>query len=214
MRLNGEVISNADEWIDPETDRLTVDGVTVSPRRRTRLLIFNKPRGVITTQRDPQGRPSLEDQLPEEFLGDPSLRAVGRLDRASAGLLLLTDDNDLAARILSPEQHVEKEYRAKLRPCPAEEMIEKMRRGIDIGDETLTAPAKIQLEKTSKRSAVLRFVLTEGKNRQVRRMANSVGSEVEWLVRVRIGSIHLGELPPGEARWATDVELRSLKGEE
>ncbi|HIA28359.1 MAG TPA: rRNA pseudouridine synthase [Planctomycetes bacterium] len=213
VRVNGEVISNAEQWIDPEVDRVTLDGNRVVTRCDSRLLIYNKPRGVITTVRDPEGRPCLGDQLPEEFRTDPSLRAVGRLDRASAGLLLLTDDNDLSDQILSPERHVEKEYRAKFRPCPSEDQIEQLRAGVDIGDKSRTAPARVELEKISRRSGVIRIIISEGRNRQVRRMAKSLGSEVEWLVRVRIGAIELGSLTSGEARWATDRELSAMRGE-
>lgn len=171
-------------------------------------MVFNKPRGVVSTLHDPDGRPTLLDTLPEQFKNNRALRPVGRLDRASAGLLLWTDDTDFANHLLSPETRLDKEYRVKVRPAPSEASLEAWRSGLDIGDETSTSPAKVEVEKVSEKSAVLRVTLREGRNRQIRRMAEAVGAKIEWLVRIRFGAIQLGDLAPGEARDATAEERR------
>ena len=210
VKVGGQVIRDADHWITPGRDRVTLDGRPVRERTSTQVVLFNKPRGVVSTFSDPEGRPTLRDTLPSPWRDDPGLRPVGRLDRASAGLLLFTDSTDLADRLLSPEFHVEKEYRVKVRPAPSDATLAAWRRGVDIGDATPTAPAGITLERTSEKSAVIGFVLREGRNRQIRRMAEAAGSKVEWLVRRRFGPIALGDLPPGEARLATADELSAL----
>jgi 23S rRNA pseudouridine2605 synthase len=210
VTVNGAVVRDAGAWIDAGRDEIRLDGRRVVPREVTRLVLFNKPRGIVTTLSDPEGRPAIRDALPEPYRSDPALRPVGRLDRASAGLLLLTDDTDLAARLLDPVAKVEKEYRVKLRPPLAEESLAAWRRGLDIGEGGRTRPAAVEVEREGEKSAVLRVVLGEGRNRQIRRMAAACGSEVEWLVRVRIGPIELGALPPGGAREATDEERAGL----
>ncbi len=210
MQVDGETVRDLDRWIDPVQSRITLDGTVVLPRTGTAIVVFNKPRGFITTLSDPEGRPTVRDALPEPFASDRALRPVGRLDRASAGLLLFTDDTDVAERLLSPATKLEKEYRVKVRPALDLEALEAWRRGIDIGDETKTAPAQVEVEKVSPKSAVVRVTLKEGRNRQIRRMAEASGSRVEWLVRVRFGPIELGELAPGEARIADTLERRGL----
>ena len=210
VTVDGEVARTPDRWIEVGRARVTLDGVPVTPRTTTTLLVMNKPRGVVTTLADPEGRATVLDLLPPEFRADRLLRPIGRLDRASAGLLLWTDDTDLADRLLDPSTHVEKEYRVKVRPAPTEEDLTRWRRGIDIGDDTPTAPAEVSVEKVSPKSAVVRVVLAEGRNRQIRRMAEATGGRVEWLVRVRFGAIELGDLPAGEVRAATAAERSGL----
>ncbi|MEM7262159.1 MAG: pseudouridine synthase [Planctomycetota bacterium] len=209
VAVNGRVTERADRWIDPSRDQVTVDGRAVSERHSTQVVIFNKPRGVLVTASDPDGRPVVSDVVPERFRSS-ALRPVGRLDKASAGLLLLTDDTDLAAKLLDPTSHVEKEYRVKVSPAPSEATLGRWRTGTDIGDATPTAPAVVAIERESERSTVLRFTLTEGRNRQIRRMVAAESGEIEWLVRLRFGPIKLGELEPGEAREVSKSELRQL----
>jgi len=206
ITVNGAVVRDPGAWIDAERDEVRLDGRRVAAIGRTRLILFNKPRGVVTTLADPEGRRTIRDALPEPYRSDPSLRPVGRLDRASAGLLLLTDDTDLAARLLDPASKVEKEYRVKLRPPLSPDSLAAWRRGLAIGPDERTRPAAVEVERGGEKSAVLRVILREGRNRQIRRMAAECGSEVEWLVRVRIGPIELGELPAGAAREATREE--------
>jgi 23S rRNA pseudouridine2605 synthase len=211
VTVGGAIVRDPATWIDPERDEVRLDGEIVLPLARTELVLLNKPRGVVTTLSDPEGRPTVRDLLPA---GSGTLRPVGRLDRASAGLLLLTNDTDLAERLLDPAEKIEKEYRVKLRPPPDEPTLAAWRRGVDIGDETPTRPAQVEIERAGPKSAVLRIVLREGRNRQIRRMAAAAGCEVEWLVRVRIGPIELGELPPGGTRDATTEERRAIGIEE
>lgn len=210
ITVNGEVVRDPGTWIDTAHDEVRLDGRRVEPLRSARIILFNKPRGVVTTLADPEGRPAIRDALPEPYRSDAALRPVGRLDRASAGLLLLTDDTDLAARLLDPAAKVEKEYRVKLRPALSLEGLEAWRQGLDIGEREPTRPAAVEVERTGEKSAVLRVTLREGRNRQIRRMAAACGCEVEWLVRVRIGPIELGDLPAGGAREATEEERRAL----
>ncbi|MFQ5653535.1 MAG: pseudouridine synthase, partial [Planctomycetota bacterium] len=204
------VVTDPCRWIDTAADRVTVDGRQARPIARSRVVIYNKPRGVLVTRRDPEGRPTVHEELPEAFRGDPSLRPVGRLDRASAGLLLFTDDTDLADGLLGPDSGVHKTYRVKLVPTPSQEDLSRLRAGIDIGDATPTAPARIEVERRGVKSAVLRVTLAEGRNRQIRRMAAAVACEVEWLVRTAFGAIRLGNLRPGDAREATTEECAAL----
>lgn len=210
VTVNGAVVRDAGAWIDVERDDVRLDGRPVVARDRTRLVLLNKPRGIVTTLSDPEGRPGIRDALPEPFRSDRALRPVGRLDRASAGLLLLTDDTDLAARLLDPASKVEKEYRVKLRPPLAPADLAAWRTGLDLGGGERTRPAAVEVEREGEKSAVLRVTLREGRNRQIRRMAAACGSEVEWLVRVRIGPIALGDLPAGAAREASAEERAAL----
>jgi 23S rRNA pseudouridine2605 synthase len=210
VSVDGERVLDPDRWIRVGHSTVELDGEPVLPRAGTSLLVMNKPRGVVTTLADPEGRPTVLDLLPSEHRRDRSLRPVGRLDRASAGLLLWTDDTDLADRLLDPRTHVEKEYRLKVRPALGESDLAAWRGGLDIGDPTPADPVAVAVERVSSRSCVLVARLREGRNRQLRRMAEASGSRVEWLVRVRFGPILLGDLPPGASRPATPAERDAL----
>ncbi len=211
VSVAGKIERDPGRWVSPGREVITLDGHLVKPIRKTTLVLFNKPRGIVSTLSDPEGRPCLRHALPKPLSEIRGLRPVGRLDRASAGLLLWTNDTDLAQQLLDPEFHVEKEYRVKLRPQLNDEELQAWRQGLNIGDPELTLPAAVEVERTSKRSAVLRVTLREGRNRQIRRMAQVGDHQVEWLVRVRLGPIELGALGAGEARLATQQELLALK---
>jgi pseudouridine synthase len=173
------------------------------------VLAFHKPRGVVTTRADPGGRPTVYDAL-----GDVGrwVFPVGRLDRDSSGLLILTNDHRLGERLTSPDHHVPKTYHARVVGVPDAEALRALREGLPLDDGTLTRPARVRVLGTASggSSTWLEIVLTEGKNRQVRRMGAAVGHEVLDLVRVGIGRLALGDLAPGKWRELDAGQVRSL----
>ncbi|HET6964824.1 MAG TPA: pseudouridine synthase [Acidimicrobiales bacterium] len=188
--------------VDPETDRVTVDGVPVGVRPGLVYYLLNKPAGVVSTASDPQGRPTVTELVPAE----PRVFPVGRLDTATEGLLLLTNDGDLTHRLTHPSFGVEKEYLASVEGTPRPGSIRRLREGVELEDG-LTAPAKVSQAAPD----VLRITIHEGRNRQVRRMAEAVGHPVRRLVRTRIGPLRTGTLGPGEWRPLTQEEVRALE---
>jgi 23S rRNA pseudouridine2605 synthase len=188
--------------VDLDHDRISVDGVPVSIRPGLVYYLLNKPRGVVTTASDPQGRPVVVDLVPLE----PRVFPVGRLDADTEGLLLLTNDGDLAHHLTHPRFGVEKEYLAELEKQPTPAALRKLREGVEL-DDGVTAPAKV--------AAVpprgLRITIHEGRNRQVRRMCAAVGCPVVRLVRVRVGPIADRGLKPGSWRPLTLAEVRGLQ---
>lgn len=188
--------------IDPATDRVTVDGVAVATDPSLVYYLLNKPAGVVSTAADPQGRPTVVDLVPPE----PRVFPVGRLDAATEGLLLLTNDGELTFRLTHPSFGVEKEYLAVVEGAPRPAAIRALREGVDLEDGR-TAPAKVALVEPS----VLRITIHEGRNRQVRRMADAVGHPVRRLVRTRVGPLRTGRLEPGEWRALTRDEVREVE---
>ena len=170
-----------------------------SPAPRV-VLALHKPRGYVTTERDPEGRPTVFDLLP---LGLPRLVAVGRLDRASRGLLLFTNDTALADRLTSPARHVPKTYHAKLDRILGPAEVDRLASGVTLENGERTRPCRVRLLRSGKRSCWIEVVLEEGLNRQVRRMAEAVGAGVTDLVRVSIGGLALGDLKAGKAMALT-----------
>jgi 23S rRNA pseudouridine2605 synthase len=193
---------------DPTRDRITVDGRLVrSSARRPLYILLNKPAGVVTTASDPQGRPTVRD-----LLGGLRERVfpVGRLDYHSAGLLLLTNDGELALRLTHPRYGVRKTYRVKVKGELSELSLRRLREGVSL-PEGRTAPAEVRVVETSERKTWLEMTISEGKRRQIRRMCEAVGLLVEKLVRIRLGPLKLGKLPPGHYRQLTDEELNKLR---
>lgn len=211
VRVNGTVERAPSRWIDPSRDRVVVDGRRVGDETPRVVLAFHKPKGVVTTRSDPGGRPTVYDAL-----GDVGqwVFPVGRLDRDTSGLLVLTNDHRLGERLTSPDHHVPKTYHARVAGVPDAQALRALREGLPLDDGTLTRPAKVRVLGTPRgekgASTWLEIVLTEGKNRQVRRMGAAVGHEVLDLVRVRIGRLGLGDLAPGEWRELDGDETRSL----
>jgi 23S rRNA pseudouridine2605 synthase len=188
--------------VDLDEDHVSVDGVPVSIRPGLVYYLLNKPRGVVTTASDPQGRPTVVDLLPLE----PRVFPVGRLDADTEGLLLLTNDGDLAHRLTHPRFGVEKEYLAELEKPPPPAALRALREGVTL-DDGVTAPARV----ASVPPRALRITIHEGRNRQVRRMCSAVGCPVVRLVRVRIGPVADRRLKPGSWRPLTQAEVRSLQ---
>ena len=217
VRVNDAVERTPARWIDPARDRVAVDGRRVGDETPRVVIAFHKPVGVVTTRADPAGRRTVYDALADVGRW---VFPVGRLDRDSSGLLVLTNDHRLGERLTSPEHHVPKTYHARVRGVPDAEALRALREGLALDDGTLTRPARVRVLGTPRvvpgsgrdeASTWLEIVLTEGKNRQVRRMVAAVGHDVLDLVRVRIGRFDLGDLAPGEWRELGPGEVRSLR---
>ncbi|HLH46759.1 MAG TPA: pseudouridine synthase [Acidimicrobiales bacterium] len=188
--------------VDPEHDRVEVDGVPVATRPGLVHYLLNKPVGVLSTASDPEGRPTVVQLVPPE----PRVYPVGRLDADTEGLLLLTNDGDLAYRLSHPRFGVEKEYLAQVRGRVSPGAVRRLREGVALEDG-VTAPARATLVAPG----VLRIVIHEGRNRQVRRMCDAVGHPVQRLVRVRLGPLRDQGLPPGAWRALEPGEVRALE---
>lgn len=192
-----------------ETSSVRVDDVEVNLDPNARYYALHKPAGVVTTMRDPQGRPDITRYLPPE---GPRVFPVGRLDRDSEGLLLLTNDGDLANRLLHPSHGVEKEYLAEVDAEPSRGHMARLRAGVELDDGPARAVRAHVVATSSGRGAV-RVVMAEGRKREVRRLLAAVGLPVTRLVRVRIGSVRLNGLPEGALRELAHAEVRALEAE-
>jgi 23S rRNA pseudouridine2605 synthase len=201
VRVNGEV-AVLGRRVDPEVDVVEVNGAQIGVREGLVHLLLNKPAGVITTASDPQGRPTVLDIVPSE----PRVFPVGRLDADSEGLLLLTNDGDLAHRLMHPSYGVHKEYLVEVEGEPHRGSIRKLREGVEL-DDGITAPAKVAVLG----ERLLKITIHEGRNRQVRRMCEAVGHPVVRLVRTRIGNLADRHLKPGEWRALSQDEVRALE---
>lgn len=207
VRVNGKVIRDADHWVDLERDRVTLDGKPLRQVSKTYILLY-KPKGYLTTYRDPEGRPTVYDLVRD---AGTWLAPVGRLDLDTSGLLLLTNDTDFAERVMNPEHKVPKTYQVKTSTRISEEAVEQLRTGVELSDGR-TRPARVIRLRESAKYSFLELTLTEGRNRQVRRMIEAVGSKVLKLVRTAIGPIRIGGLPIGKWRHLTPEEARLLGG--
>lgn len=196
VRVDGRVVTRSALRVIPEKIRIEIDGRTTPSSRSFRFIAFHKPRGVLTTRRDPEGRRTVFDVLGEA--GD-GLIAVGRLDRASTGLLLLTNDSQLANQLTDPRQAVRRRYVVTVRGRMTPESAARLEHGI--GD---LRAARVEIRKPSARETHLVIDLTEGKNREVRRLCDAVGHEVTRLHRVAFGDVELGDLAPGDWRDLSD----------
>jgi 23S rRNA pseudouridine2605 synthase len=207
VRVNGRVVENPDHWVDVEKDRITLDGKPLRAAEATYILLY-KPKGYLTTWRDPEGRPTVYDLAKD---AGTWLSPVGRLDLDTSGLLLLTNDNDFAERITNPEHKVPKTYQVKAATVLSDEQIERLRHGVELSDGP-TRPANVSRLRDGPKHTHLEITITEGRNRQVRRMLEAVDSKVSKLVRIAIGPIRIGGLEIGKWRYLSEEELRSLGG--
>jgi 23S rRNA pseudouridine2605 synthase len=201
--------------IDPHRDQVTVDGRLVKPRSQHRYLVINKPLGVITTAKDESDRTTVLDVVGEEGQGGHRLFPVGRLDADTSGLLLLTDDGDLAFRLTHPRYKVAKEYLAVVIGSPSPTDIEALRAGVKLEDG-MTAPAEVEVIAVTagvKESALaeLRILIREGRHRQVRRMVHAIGRKVHTLRRIGFGPLKLGRLKVGGWRVLGEAEVAALR---
>jgi 23S rRNA pseudouridine2605 synthase len=204
VTINGEIATLGDR-VDPTRDRVEVDGGIVPLDPGLRYFALHKPAGVVTTARDPQGRADVSAYYPP----GPRVFPVGRLDRDTEGLLLLTNDGELANRLAHPRYGVEKEYLAEVDGQPGPKALNRLVRGIELEDGVARAVSARAVSRSRGRAAV-RVVMAEGKKREVRRMLAAVGLPVRRLVRVRIGPIRLDRLRSGQVRELTAAEVAAL----
>ncbi|HZQ22773.1 MAG TPA: pseudouridine synthase [Terriglobales bacterium] len=212
VQVNGRTITELGTKADPDHDHIRVDGKLLRGPQRFTYLLLNKPKGYVTTAKDPEGRPTVMD-LVEGVKG--RVYPVGRLDYASEGLLLLTNDGDLAHRLMKAGSHMPKTYVVKVSGAPSEESIARLRAGVTIrtdqGKRVKTLPAKIRIVRESD-NPWYEITLTEGRNRQIRRMFEEIGHHVEKIRRVRYGPLSL-DVEPGKVRSLSLEEVARLKSE-
>jgi len=206
VRVNGKVVQNPDHWVDLDRDRVTLDGKPLRPATKTYVLLY-KPKGYLTTYRDPEGRPTVYDLVPE--VGG-WVSPVGRLDLDTSGLLILTNDTDFTERLTNPDHKVPKTYQIKASTLLTDEQIERLRQGVELSDG-ITRPAVVTRLRDSEKYTFLEMTITEGRNRQVRRMLEAVDSKVLKLVRTAIGPVRIGDLGIGKWRAMTAREVEELR---
>lgn len=205
VRVNGKLIQTPDHWVDMERDRVTLDGRPLRAAKKVYVLLY-KPKGYITTYKDPEGRPTVYDLIAD---AETWLAPVGRLDLDSSGLLILTNDTRFAERLTNPDYKVSKTYQVKCGDRLSDEQLEQLRSGVELSDGP-TRRAGVERLRDSGKHTHLEIIITEGRNRQVRRMLEAVNSKVLKLVRVAIGPIRIGELPIGKWRYLSQSEVQSL----
>jgi len=210
VRLNGTTSRNPEAPVRLGIDQIRVDDGTLQPEAKV-YLILNKPRGVVTSASDEKGRETVYAYLPE---GLPWVAPIGRLDKASEGLLLLTNDSEWAARINAPETHLDKTYQVQVQGACGKNLLEAMNKGVrakqDSRDSEVLRAKRVELLRQGERNTWITIVLDEGKNRQIRRMLEGAGREVLRLMRVSVGPLTLGELPKGRCRALSNTEKQSL----
>jgi len=205
VTVNGRATSNPDQWVDMERDRVRFDGKPLEARDRVYVLLY-KPTGYLTTYKDPDGRPSVYDLVKDV---GTFLSPVGRLDLDTSGLLLMTNDNRLAERVTNPASHVPKTYLVKATPRLTDDQLQRLRDGLELSDGP-TRPAAVTRLRDSEKYTHFEIVLTEGRNRQVRRMVEALDATVLELVRIKLGPIEIGTLPIGTWRRLTPAEVARL----
>src|SRR5215469_4191950 len=205
VRVNGKIVRDADYWIDLSRDRVTLDGKPLANAAKAYILLY-KPKGYLTTRRDPEGRPTVYDLIAD---AGQWLSPVGRLDLDTSGLLILTNDTQFADRVMSPEHKVPKTYQVKASTRLTDEQLEQLRHGVQLSDGP-TRPAIVERLRDSGKYTHLAITITEGRNRQVRRMLEAVDSKVLKLVRTAIGGITIGDLPIGKWRKLNAEEVVKL----
>ncbi len=205
MRVNGRVVENPDLWIDFERDRILFDGKPLRAKERIYILLY-KPAGYITTFKDPDGRPTVYDLIADI---DGFVSPVGRLDLDTSGLLIFTNDTQFAERLTNPDHRVAKTYLVKCASLVSDDALEQLRRGVELSDGP-TSPAVVKRVRDSAKYSHIEIAIAEGRNRQVRRMIEAIGSKVLKLVRTGIGGVRIGDLKIGSWRPLTAGEIDSL----
>jgi len=205
VAVDGTPVTVLGAKADPETQEIRVDGRPVAVSEQKVYILLNKPRGYVTTVHDPQGRPKVTDLVP----GSVRLFPVGRLDLDTEGALLLTNDGDLAQRILHPRNKVPKTYVAVVRGHPSRDGLNTLRQGIEI-DGRRTAPARITFLGRSTATSRFQVTIHEGRKRQIRKMFDAIGHPVVRLRRIAYGGLKMGRLAPGEFRHLTPRDLEAI----
>jgi len=206
VRVNGKLIQTPDHWVDLERDKVTLDDKPLG-KTQLRYVLLYKPKGYITSYRDPEGRPTVYDLIPnvDQFVG-----TVGRLDLDTSGLLLLTNDNALAEALTNPEHKMPKTYLVKASTLLSDGQLAQLAQGIELSDGP-TRPALARRIRNAEKYTFLELTITEGRNRQVRRMIEALGSKVLKLVRTGLGPLTLDGLRIGEWRELTPAEVARLR---
>jgi 23S rRNA pseudouridine2605 synthase len=205
VRVNGHVVEDPDVWIDFDRDRILFDGKPLTSKDRVYLLLY-KPAGYITTFKDPEGRPTVYDLIREV---DTFVSPVGRLDLDTSGLLILTNDTQLAERLTNPDHKIAKTYLVKCADLISDEGLDRLRKGVELSDG-MTRPAVVNRVRDSGKYSHIEIRITEGRNRQVRRMIEAIGSKVLKLVRTAIGPIEIAGLKIGTWRPLEEREIERL----
>ncbi|MFM8709475.1 MAG: pseudouridine synthase [Planctomycetia bacterium] len=207
VEVDRQVVTQLGTRIDPLKSEVRVDGEKLPNPKRV-VYMLNNPVGVVTTNYDPDGRPRVVDLVP----GEQRLFAIGRLDRMSEGLILVTNDGGLANLLSHPRYGVEKKYLVQVAGVPSQELLDKIRRGITLAEGKVHAK-RVDIRSQHKQSAVLEMILDEGKNREIRRMLARLGHKVHQLKRVGVGRLSLGNLLPSQWRQLTWSEIEALRHE-
>ena len=205
VKVNGKLIQTPDHWVDLARDKVTLDNQLVEAAEKIYLLL-HKPTGYITTFKDPEGRPTVYDLIQD---AGRWVVPVGRLDLDTSGLLLLTSDTRFAEQVTNPDFKVPKTYLVKASTLLSEEQLQKLRDGVVLSDGP-TQPAQVKRVRDAAKYSFIEVTLHEGRNRQVRRMMEAIGSKVLKLVRTEIGGLRIGDLPIGHYRELTPAEVTLL----
>jgi pseudouridine synthase len=205
VKVNGKLIQTPDHWVDLERDIVTLDGKPVRASKRIYLLLY-KPKGYITTYKDPEGRPTVYDLIQD---AGQWVVPVGRLDQDTSGLLLLTNDTRFAETVTNPEFKIAKTYLVKTSTRLTDEQIVQLQKGVILNDGP-TQPAIVKRVRDSAKYSFIEMTIREGRNRQVRRMIEAIGSKVLKLVRTEIGGVSIGDLPIGRYRELSPGEVQRL----
>lgn len=206
VAVNGRKVQTPDAWADPDRDRVTLDGKPIREASKVYLLLY-KPKGYLSTHKDPEGRPTIYNLLkdvPEKIF------SAGRLDQDTSGLLLITNDTAFGDYVTDPESHVPKTYLVKASALLTDEQLQRLRDGVELSDGP-TRPAEVKRVRDSARFTFFEITITEGRNRQVRRMVEALGAKVLKLVRIKIATIGIGDLEIGKYRALTPAEVRALQ---
>lgn len=206
VEVDRQVVTELGTRVDPEQQEIRVDGEAL-PRQRPVYFAVNKPSGVVSTSRDPEGRPRVIDLLPA---GTPRVFCVGRLDRSSEGLILVTNDGELAQGLTHPRHGVEKVYHVQVAGRLEEEHLQQLRRGVRLAEGYAHAKYA-RIKGRRHRSTIVEMVLDEGRNREIRRLLARVGHKVQRLIRVAVGPVRLGDLPAGAVRPLAPREVEALR---
>jgi 23S rRNA pseudouridine2605 synthase len=204
--LNGRICRDPESPVRSEKARIEVDGMQVAAQAKVYLML-NKPRGVVTTASDEKARKTVYALMDDAL---PWVAPVGRLDKASEGLLLLTNDSEWAARLLAAETHLDRTYHVQIGAVADAGLIQSVTQGVRTGDGSVLCAKSVQILRGGEKNTWLEIVLDQGKNRHIRRLLAQLGINVLRLLRVAIGPLRLGDLPKGSSRRLTDAEKRSL----
>ena len=207
VRVNGKLVQTPDHWVDLERDAVPLDDKPIRARKKIYLLLY-KPTGYLTTYKDPQGRPTVYDLIRD---AGEWMVPVGRLDQDTSGLLLLTNDTQFVEGVANPEHKIAKTYLVKSSTLVSDQQLDQLREGVVLADGP-TQPAVVKRIRDSAKYSFFEITICEGRNRQVRRMVEAIGSKALKLVRTGIGGLRIGELPIGKHRELTAEEVKMLLG--